>query len=110
MRIQRRFLKARSDFDGRMEDLEALFCLREQCFAAQVSAKRRIGEEKKKKRYHTYRTCAAIDAPFSKPVVALKMVDCLGNVAEVEYLLQGLRGHKGCGFGLHFMPVQRRKR
>ena len=47
--IQRRFLKARSVFDGRREDLEALFCLREQCFAIQASAKRRIREEKKRK-------------------------------------------------------------
>ena len=47
--IQRRFLKARSDFDGRGEDLEASFCLREQCLATQASARRRIREEKTEK-------------------------------------------------------------
>ena len=54
--IQRRFLKARFDFDGRREDLEALFCLKEQCFATQASAKRRMKEENKRKVFiHTGR-------------------------------------------------------
>ncbi len=36
---------------------------------------------------YTYRTRAAIDATFSKTVIALYMVYCLGNVSEVEYVL-----------------------
>ena len=44
----------------------------------------------------TYRTRAAIDTTFSKIVVALDTVDCLSNVPEVDYVLQG---HAYC-FGL----------
>ena len=45
------------------------------------------GKKDRGNRSYTYRTGAAIDATFSKTVVALYMIDCLGNVPKVQYVL-----------------------
>ena len=41
-------------------------------------------------RSYTYRTGAAIDAAFSKTVVALYMIDGLCDIPEIKYILQGI--------------------
>ena len=48
------------------------------------------GEKDSGSRSYTYRTGAAIDAAFSKTVIALYMIDGLGDIPEIQYILQGI--------------------